>query len=235
MVAVAVASGSTFTDRVSRFLEIAQCRRADSDNERDAIFRLRYQAYLREGAIEPSGDQRLFDRYDDADNALIFGIHVDGELASSFRLNIASEEYPDMPAQQVFSDILGPLLKAGKTIVDPTRFVVDHRLRQRYPELRYASVRLAWAATEYFQADLLLATVRAEHQAFYRRVFGHQVMCDCRPYPKLTKPISLMALDYHAERRRVLQRYPFFASSEQERSLLFERDSGGIRRRVAAA
>ena len=40
------------------------------------------------------------------------------------------------------------------------------------------TTRLAWLASEFFQTSLLLATVRAEHQAFYRRVFGHRLICD---------------------------------------------------------
>jgi hypothetical protein len=45
------------------------------------------------------------------------------------------------------------------------------------------TTRLAWLASEYFQTHLLLATVRAEHRAFYRRVFGHRLICGLRHYP----------------------------------------------------
>ena len=65
--------------------------------------------------------------------------------------------------------------------------------------------------------------MRAEHQAFYRRVFGHRLICDPRHYPSLTKPISLMALDYAMARERVVQRYPFFRSTFFERRMLFAR------------
>jgi hypothetical protein len=94
---------------------------------------------------------------------------------------------------------------------------------RRHPELCYVTTRLAWLASEYFAADLLLATVRAEHQAFYRRVFGHKLICEPRHYPSLTKPISLMALDYRLNRERVLRRYPFFRSTYFERRMLFGR------------
>jgi hypothetical protein len=80
---------------------------------------------------------------------------------------------------------------------------------------------------------MLLATVRVEHQAFYRRVFGHRVICDARHYPSLTKPISLMALDYPTARDRVLQRNPFFRSSLFERRMLFS-SSAAVALRSAA-
>ena len=77
-----------------RLLERVDYRRVETAEERDAIFRLRYAAYLREGAIPPNASERFSDSLDDTDNALIFGVHIDGELASSIRLHVASREHP---------------------------------------------------------------------------------------------------------------------------------------------
>jgi hypothetical protein len=79
-------------------------------------------------------------------------------------------------------------------------------------------------AAEYFNADFLLAAVRTEHQAFYKRLLGHRAICAPRPYPNLQKPISLMALNPAEARERVHRRYPFFRSSQFERRMLFERN-----------
>ena len=70
-------------------LERVNYRRADTAGEREAIFRLRYEAYLREGAIPPSTSGRFCDALDDATNAWIFGLYIEGELASSIRLHVA--------------------------------------------------------------------------------------------------------------------------------------------------
>ena len=211
----------SLTDRVQQLLERTEYRRAETDADREAIFRLRYRAYLREGAIEPNFGRRFSDSHDDDDNAWIIAAYVDGALTSSFRLHIGNSDFPDIPAVAVFRDYLEPEFAAGKLIVDPTRFVVDPALAGRYPELPYLTVRIGHMAAEHFGADIVLATVRAEHQAFYRRVFGHSVVCEARPYPMLTKPISLMMLDYPAERSRILRRYPFFASDPAERAAVF--------------
>ena len=77
--------------------------------------------------------------------------------------------------------------------------------------------------TRYFKADELLAAVRAEHQAFYRRIFQHRMVCAPRPYPLLAKPIGLMTIDYQAVAEQVHRRYPFFRSTLFERRMLFER------------
>lgn len=227
MVALAAVAASEpargLSDRVLRLLERVDYRRAGTAKEREAIFRLRYAAYLREGAIAANAEQRFADPLDDCRNAAIYGVYVDGALTSSIRLHVATQRQPDLPATAVFCDLLSPELAAGKTIIDPTRFVVDRAASRRFPELCYVTTRLAWLASEFFDAHLLLATVRAEHQAFYRRVFGHRLICDPRHYPSLAKPISLMALDFRMARERVPLRYPFFRSTAIERGLLFTR------------
>jgi hypothetical protein len=188
-----------FSDRVAQLLDRIDCRPADSAEDREAIFRLRYEAYLREGAIAPNFLGTFWDPYDDADNAWLFGLYLDGELASSLRLHIATREHPDSPSHHVFPDLL-------------------------QPELTYATVRLAWLAAEHFEADHFLVAVRAEHQAFYRRTFNHRLICEPRPYPLLAKPISLMTVHYPSAADWVHQRYPFFRSTFFERRMLFERD-----------
>jgi N-acyl-L-homoserine lactone synthetase len=216
----------TFSERVMNLLDKIDYRQAVTDEEKDAIYRLRYQAYLREGAIPANFSQRLSDRFDDLDNAWTYGVFVDGRLGGSIRLNVSSIAYPDLPAMNVFSDLLRADVEEGKTIVDPTRFVVDHNMAKRYPELPYATTRIGWMAGEFFGADAILATVRTEHQAFYRRTFGHELLADAREYPTLIKPLSLMRLNYAAQKDRVHHRYPFFRSTAFERRQLF--GGGGL-------
>ncbi|HEX5779948.1 MAG TPA: hypothetical protein VFY21_13990 [Xanthobacteraceae bacterium] len=184
---------------------------------------MRYDAYLREGAIAPDFSKRLADRFEELENTWTFGVYIDGLLASSFRLHVAQAGSTDTPAMEVFPEILKSEIEAGKTIVDPSRFVADWTVARRYPELPYLTVRLGYMAAEYFETDLVLATVRTEHQAFYKRVFGHREVCPPRSYLTLTKPLSLMTLDYPAARERILRRHPFFRSTLFERRMLFER------------
>jgi hypothetical protein len=221
---LALESHCSFSDRVAQLLDRIDCRPADSAEEREAIFRLRYEAYLREGAIGSNCLGTFCDPYDESDNAWLFGLYLDGELASSLRLHVASPENPDSPSHKVFADLLEPEFDAGRVILDPTRFVTNRRYSRLYPGLTYATVRLAWLAAEYFEADHFLVAVRAEHQAFYRRTFNHRLICEPRPYPLLAKPISLMTADYPSAADQVHQRYPFFRSTFFERRMLFDRD-----------
>ena len=69
-------------------LEHIDYRLAETSEDKDRIYRLRYRAYLREGAILPSESERVTDRYDDLPNNFTFGIFVQGELYSSIRISV---------------------------------------------------------------------------------------------------------------------------------------------------
>jgi len=214
---------SSFSDRVAQLLARIDCRRADSSEQREVIFRLRYQAYMREGAISPNSSGVFSDPYDETDNAYLFGLYIDGALASSIRLHVASRERPDFPSLEVSPDLLQPQLDAGEVLVDSTHLVADEGLSRLYRGLPYATLRLCLLAAEHFRVDHLLAPVRAEHQAFYRRAFNYQLIYQQRPYPHLAKPISVMTVHYPTAVDQLYRRYPFFRSTVFERRKLFER------------
>lgn len=221
--AVALRSEPSFSERGFDLLERIDYRRADGEEEKEAIYRLRYEAYLREDAIQPNSLKELSDRYDDMPNAFTFGLYLDNKLASSIRICVASREHPLTPAMSVFSDALMPEVECGKTIVDPNRFVTDPESTRIFPELPYLAVRLGFVACEYFRADIGAATPRLEHEAFYKRVFRMERTSPPRIFPTLTKAHSLMSIHYPSVRERILGRYPFFRSTFFERRMMFER------------
>jgi len=217
---------STSSSRKLDLLNHVDYRLCETEEEREEVYRLRYRAYLNDGIIEPRTDRRLTDHFDTEPNSWTFAVYFEGELASSLRISVATPEMPSTPSVQVFGDVLEPFLAQGKIIVDPTRFVADPFRARKMPELPYFTLRLAYVACEFFSADLGTAAVRAEHQAFYRRVFMHEVLGSPRIYPQLDKPFSLMAVDFKALREKVFQRYPIFRSTLFERRMLFGRNAG---------
>jgi hypothetical protein len=217
------------SDRVADLLNKIDCRLIDTDEDREAIARFRYHAYLREGAIGANFSETFSDAYDESNNAWIFGFYIDDELASSIRIHVASQYCPECPSLEVFSDLLEPEIRTGKTIVDPTRFVTEPQLSRLYPGLPHVTLRLAWMAAEHFSAEHFIVAVRAEHQAFYKRTFGHRLICGPRPYPLLSKPITLMTVRQAEVADQVYPRYPFYRSTFFERRMLFERYVTGLR------
>jgi hypothetical protein len=223
MGATALAATRGFSDRMTDLLDRLDYRLIDTDDEREQVFRLRYEAYLREGAISANLIQKVSDRFDDAENSWTFGLHVDEKIISSIRICIPSARQPVTPAVEAFPDFLEPEVRRGKIIIDSNRFVADAQAARIYSELPYLTVRIGYMASVHFDAHLNTATVRKEHQAFYKRVFGFKPVCEPRPYPTITKPLSLMMLDFRAERPKIISRNPYFRSTFFERRMLFER------------
>jgi len=211
----------SLTDRVMRALERIDYRPAISEQDRERIFALRYQAYLREGAIAPSAEERFTDPVDEQPNCFIFGVYADGELAGAIRLSISGAGMPDVPTAKVFPETVLPQIEAGRVLVDPTRFVADARWSRELPELAYLTLRLPWLAMEHFGAEIMLAAVRPEHYPFYRRLWGNTVVSPPRLYPGLAKPVMLSQLDYAKAAPRVEALYPFFRARENERAAIF--------------
>src|SRR5438445_8803197 len=73
-------------------LDQVDYRLAETPEEKEEIYNLRYRAYLREGAIQPSSDERVTDQYDHAPNAWTFGVYFHGELYSSIRVSVLTPE-----------------------------------------------------------------------------------------------------------------------------------------------
>jgi len=214
-----------FADHLAALSARIEWGRAESSEERQAIFRLRYQAYLREGMIPANPFERFTDAADGAENAYLFGVYINGQLASSLRLHIGSRNHPNVPSLEVFPHVLQPLLSTGRVIIDCTCLVADERISRQHPALPYITLRPCMLAAEYFCGDDLLAAVRSEHQAFYRRAFDYRVLCEPRQHLQLTKPLSLMTLYFPMAANQLYEKYPFLRSSAFERDRLFAVES----------
>ena len=214
---------SVVPERSTDPLEHVDYRLAETPEDKDRIYRLRYRAYLKEGAILPSESERVTDRYDDLPNNFTFGVYIHGELCSAIRISVLSAEWRGSPSSEMFSDLIHPELERGKIIIDPTRFVADPDKARRFPELPYVTVRLGYIACGHFNADIGLANVRPEHRAFYKKVFLQEPWGEPRLYPGLIKPVGLVAANYSEIRERVFQRFPYMRSSAFERRMLFDR------------
>src|ERR1700722_367749 len=210
----AVVRGSGLLDRVDY-------RLIETPEEKDRLYSMRYRAYRHGELIPPSESGRYSDPYDDAPDALTFGIYVDGELCSSIRLHVLTSERRASFTTELFGDVLHPRLHQGEVFIDPARFVADPEKAQRFVELPYLTVRLVFLACEYFNADTGLALVRPTHRAFYRRVFRNETIAEPRPFPNALAKVALMASDFRAVREFVMTRFPIMRSSALERRMLF--------------
>jgi len=91
---------------------------ADAVEEKEAIYNLRYRAYLREGAVKESPDARVTDQYDDLPNAWTFGVYLRGELCSSVRISVLTSEWRSSTSADVFPDVVLPRLDRGEVMIN---------------------------------------------------------------------------------------------------------------------
>jgi hypothetical protein len=187
---------------------------------------MRYRAYLHGGLISPSESQRIIDTYDESPNAWLFGIYIDGELCSAFRIHVLTSEWRTSYTAALFGDVLDSRLDRGEVFIDPARLCADPEKSQRFPELPYLALRLGYVACDHFNADTGLMMVRTDHQAFYRRVFLSETIAGPRPFPGWhTMQVALTASDFRNSRDKILSRFPIMRSTSAERRMLFDRGS----------
>jgi N-acyl-L-homoserine lactone synthetase len=212
---------SSFSDRIALLLAKTDCRVAVSGEQQEAVFRLREEAGIRDQAISQCSSSTYLDRYDNTGHVYLFGLYIDGELASSIRLHIASKEQRQSPSIDVFADLLQPKLDNSQVIVDCTRFVADEYLSQLNRELPYATLRCYMLAAEHFSADYLITAASPAHQVFYRRAFNYKTISETRLDPRAGIPVRLMALNYRTSAHDLYRQYPFYRSTLDERRKLF--------------
>ena len=212
---------SRFAGTLIDLLDRVEYRRVTVEDQMDPVYRLRYEAYRREEFIPINSEGIVRDKYDDLPNVYSFGVYIDDQLVSTVRFHHLTKDYRQSPNYELFRDILDPILDAGHVILDPGRFTTDHEASLAYPALPYLTLRIPTVAVLYFNAKYCLNSVRQEHGAFYRRVYRSVALSEPRHNPNMTFPVMLYACDLIPIYDDLLRRYPFFASTHEEREALF--------------
>ena len=218
----AATPASRFATTLIDILDRVEYRRVDLSDRLDPVYRLRYEAYRREDFIAMNSEEIARDDLDEVPNAMCYGIYIDGRLVSSLRLHLLDAEHRQSPSMTAYPDILNPMLDRGMRFIDPSRFTADRDASLAFPALPFLTLRLCTMAWEFFDVDYCLSSIRIEHAAFYKRVFGSEQWAGERYLGGgLRFPVYLYAAHCGAIRDRVAERFPFFMSTPAERTALF--------------
>lgn len=218
---IPLARSGGFNDSVGAILADTEYRRANSGEELDAIYRLRYLSYRASGLVNDIESKSFSDEYDRKPNCFKFSVYINEDIVATLRVHHLTKEMPFSPAMSVFPDVLGPRLEAGDTFVDPSRLAADPNWTSIVSQIPFITLRLAVAATEFFKATSCLAMVRDDHIAFYRRYFHAVRIAEPRVYPSVTVLGHLFESSRLLNMQRTLERFSFFRSTALERRLLF--------------
>jgi hypothetical protein len=153
-----------------------ECIIAQSGEEREQVYRLRYAGYRRHGPIVSRADGIFADRYDDLRNCFNFLVRTRaGEAVAAVRVNVVCnrEGWQEAPLQQVFGDHAMLPSMAVEGYVEASQLVFA---RQAERDLFVQLVGHMAALATVCQTGWLLACPRIEHGFFYQRMFGFRPM-----------------------------------------------------------
>ncbi|MDO9638453.1 MAG: GNAT family N-acetyltransferase [Pseudotabrizicola sp.] len=201
-------------DNVFEALKHSRYKVFTDKQDLEAIYRLRYKCYRAEGLVAESERAIMTDAFDQNPNCVHVAIEVDGEIRAAMRLHLLSRLSAVSPSLEVFPEIADHLNR-GKTVLDPTRFVIDPAARKMRVPLHFLALRIPFLAAMFYDIDLALASVRTEHIAFYRRHLGFELALHARDYPGLKKPLHLLTSKFREQRDAVLARTPVFGPVDQ--------------------
>ncbi|MEX2278317.1 MAG: hypothetical protein WD674_11105 [Cucumibacter sp.] len=219
---------SRFAQGLLDLLERVEYRPATYSEDVEEIYRLRYEAYRREGYIPENPDRRCIDGLDEAPNVYKIGVYLDGRLVSSIRVHHVTGQHRHSAGMWAYPDVIGPMLDDGMSFVDPSRFTTDYEVSLEYPALSYLTLRLGVMASDYFRADYCLQIVRPEHGPFYRRIFQSKPLAEVRAYAGLSFPVQLYGSHVPTTLDGIYRRHPFFMSTPGEQRMMFRRDERGV-------
>lgn len=218
---------NAFVRSVFALLERTEYRRCDSGEDLEDIYRLRYRAYRAHGVVPAMLCRSIHDDLDEVPNVHRFGVYVDQKLVSTLRIHTLDREHRAGPSTQAFGDIVQPMIDAGDTFVDPSRFAADPERSKMWPQIPYITLRLAGMACFHFEAPYCLSTIREDHASFYKRIYNSQNIGEARSYPGVYTRVELYRADVEAIRERSFQRFPFFFATKAEQKLMFDRPQPG--------
>ena len=220
---ISSSASSMLRERIALLMPVVEYRNMLEPEDKEAAYRLRYDAYRRENRIQENPQRLSHDFLDEVPNAQTFGVFVAGKLASSIRLNMVTSACPHSISMVSNQEFLEAKLANGVTFIDPSRFVIDLRSVCDFPELPYLTMRLPVMACLHFGVDECLTLVRPEHHSFYRRIFRSTAIAEPVYLEMLNMNVQLMSSGVDDIHDELDDRYPFFRSNHFERRRLFGR------------
>jgi hypothetical protein len=210
------------TERLAALSRRVSVRPVVTVADQEEVAALRYRAYRAAGMIGAIPGNRIWDDHDNLPNARCVGVWRGATLIASIRLHVAEAANLGLsPAVSVFPDILEPQLASGARILDPNRLTVGPIAQREEPDVHMLLMRISMSAAIHHAVDIVTATIRPGHKAFYARWLHMSWVADPSPYPPLLRALGLMTAQFQRERDAVLDKADFLRPESGEPKRLF--------------
>jgi len=143
-------------------------RKASGQDELEAIFRLRYDSYLRKGYIPSNPDGIMLDEWDELSTTTHFVSIENGELIGAVRLVMDSTK--GLPMERVFPEVINKLRKRGRKLAEASTLVVAEVQSGSSRKLWVKLCKALWEEAEARRIDDLCVAVTQNHLGFYKRL-----------------------------------------------------------------
>ena len=215
---------SHFSRGLLELLDRVEYRRITSEEDLHEVGRLRAKSYSNRSIFASDVGQKLIEDLDFDGHAYVFGMYIEEELVSTLRVHHVTPEHRVGNSVPLFGDLIHPMLDAGMSFIDPSRFATDARHFHEFPGIPYLTLRIATMASIHFDVDSCLASCKVEHASFYRRVFGFKQLGEARVLSGYRRP-AVLCMEDASNRADVARRYPVFKSHPYEQRLMFSDDA----------
>ncbi len=148
-------------------------RKANGQDELEAIFRLRYDSYLRKGYIPSNPDGIMLDEWDELSTTIHFVSIENGELIGAVRLVMDSTK--GLPMERVFPEAIRLLRKQDRKVAEASTLVVADVQSGSSRRLWVKLCRTLWEEAESRHIDDLCVAVTQNHLGFYKRLLFEKI------------------------------------------------------------
>lgn len=187
---------------------------------RQAVYALRYRAYLADGEIADDSSGVFRDEFDEQPNHILWALFEGERLVGTIRSAYYDPEQPLMlPEHKVFGDLIAAIIPRAARIVSGSRFAIDPQIDRTNKRYAFALIKQHMLVA-LVKADWALAAVREQHLQFYTHVLRLKREGEPRRYQEMRSDFHLCAADVLDNYASVCARYPTLRASSADFSLL---------------
>jgi hypothetical protein len=168
---------------------------AESHQEREAAFRLVYQAYTRAGLIEANPHQMRVTPYQLLDTTDVFVAMLDDVVIST--VSLVDDGELGLPLEHIYGDEVTLLRKRGFRIAEVSSLADRRRQLSRTLPVFVPLMRLMVQAARHRGVEQLLVAVHPRHARFYQRFLSFEPLGLEKSYPLVrNNPAVALRLDF---------------------------------------
>lgn len=212
--------GQSWDTQRSNTAEPLQARLLTCNEDRDALFAVRYQGFKDAGYDFDAPDGRYRDRFDDLPSTITVGVYFGRRPVGTLRVCFwrPGMQGPALPCEDVYPEVERVKSAARGPVVELSRMAVVHaagplaRRTAIYAQL----VRMGLLICLARDVHVTLVATHEQQRQFYERVFGFTLLAGPAPYPPGREPIILFGENFRQAKKRSILRNPFFRITEAE-------------------